>query len=863
MKRKINLILLLLSAFISFIIVNNSKDNFNNYKKIVRLSGALQSLNLWTDQRAYPYNDIPQDAYYKAFEYTSKKFYTDNYFPGYWEAIGPKNVGGRTNAVAFNPQNPNTIFAGAASGGFWRSYTAGVGPSAWEYINTGYPVLGVNAIAIPPNDSNVIYLGTGEVYGYQNSIGGLNIRTTRGSYGIGILKTTNFGTTWIKTLDWSYNQRRGVQVIKVDPLNSNILYAGTTEGIYKTTNAGSSWFQVHSVIMTTDLVIHPGNPNLIFAVCGNLSSTGYGAYRSTDAGSSWTKITSGWLATYSGKAHLEVFKTNPNIIFASIGKGSSSGAGTVLCKSYDFGLNWLTVNSTSDYATYQGWYSHFVIPHQTDSSKILCGGIDIWKSTNGGTNLTTKSSWSAWYLNTTPPPGGPEGPANYSHADHHAYAVHPTNPNYVILGGDGGIFKTTDFGETFAGCNGGYQTTQFYKRLGVGQKDSLVAIGGLQDNASVVFSGGIAWRRVGGGDGCCSAVNPFNSNTMFTSSQYMSPSRSLNRGISWSGVSIPSSNEAFNAPYIICPSDSTKLYGGGDKIYKSTNGGTSFSVMNNNQVFTGDPILVIDVSYTNPDTVYLATAPNLQRARLYRSTNGGTSFTEITGTLPDRYIIDIAVDPTNSRIVYCAVSGFGSAHLFKSVDAGTTWTAVGNSLPDVPTSAVIVDPLIPQNVYVGNDLGVFASTDGGITFTSFNEGFFGVSTLIMDLRISNKDRKLYAATHGNGVFTRKLLDKPVGIKNENETVIGFQLYQNYPNPFNPSTRIQYTVSRRQFVTLKVYDILGNEITTLVNEEKEPGYYNVHFDGSNQPSGVQYASGVYLYSLIAGDYKKTNKMLLIK
>ena len=191
--------------------------------------------------RAYPNNDIPDIGYADALDFSRlhlrknspQKFSTD-----VWKSIGPKNFGGRTISIALNPINPSTIYAGSASGGLWRTYTKGEGITAWNYVpvknsaGNYYPVLGVGAIAIDPTDTNTILIGTGEVYGYQKALGGFGWRTTRGSYGIGILKTTNGGTSWTHPLNWSRNQRRGVQDVAFHPFNSNIVYAATTEGTY-------------------------------------------------------------------------------------------------------------------------------------------------------------------------------------------------------------------------------------------------------------------------------------------------------------------------------------------------------------------------------------------------------------------------------------------------------------------------------------------------------------------------------------------------------------------------------------------------------------------------------------------------------
>src|SRR6267378_1923875 len=171
-------------------------------------SGAKEALEYWTRARAYPDRDIPASGYYTAYRRemvkrrTSEK--TVSAASG-WQPIGPTNLHGRSISVALNPQNPSTVYLGTASGGLWRSYSGGVAAD-WQQVPLGYPALGISSIVIDPLDSNIIYIGTGEVYRYQGALGGLVVRTTRGSYGIGILKSTNGGTTWTKSLDWSYNE---------------------------------------------------------------------------------------------------------------------------------------------------------------------------------------------------------------------------------------------------------------------------------------------------------------------------------------------------------------------------------------------------------------------------------------------------------------------------------------------------------------------------------------------------------------------------------------------------------------------------------------------------------------------------------
>ena len=179
----------------------------------------------------------------------------------------------------------------------------------------------------------------------------------------------------------------------------------------------------------------------------------------------------------------------------------------------------------------------------------------------------------------------------------------------------------------------------------------------MQDNATAVWEGTPAWRRVLGGDGCNTQISPSKADTMYGSYQYLGMAKSINKGLTWNYLTIPSSNEAFNAPFLVAPSNSKIIYAGGEGLYKSTNAGTTWTIMNGGNPINGDPILSIAVSYTNPDSLYITTAPNLHPAAIFRSVNGGQSFTNITGTLPDRYPVDISVEPGYSSNVYVTFSG--------------------------------------------------------------------------------------------------------------------------------------------------------------------------------------------------------------
>ena len=196
-------------------------------------SEAGAAFKMWGMARTFPDGHFYTEKYAEAMAQMRLAAQMRGERSNTWEAIGPKNIGGRTLYLAVNPLDTNILWAGSASGGLWKSTTAGRGETAWERVETGFPVLGVSAIALDPSDPNIVYAGTGEVYNLENSTPNVAIRTTRGTYGIGILKSTDGGATWAKSLDWSYGDLRGVQDIKINPLRPATVYAATTEGLLR------------------------------------------------------------------------------------------------------------------------------------------------------------------------------------------------------------------------------------------------------------------------------------------------------------------------------------------------------------------------------------------------------------------------------------------------------------------------------------------------------------------------------------------------------------------------------------------------------------------------------------------------------
>lgn len=759
--------------------------------------------------RAYPNQDIPPNGYYQGFEQhlkmtnsSSAKSVVDP-----WEAKGPLNTTGRTLTLEVNPEDPNTIYAGSASGGLWRSRSLGAGVS-WEYMETGFPVLGVSTIEFAPGDSSVLFIGTGEVYNYNVTGNDGAFRATRGSYGIGILKSLDGGASWSKSLDWSYQNQRGVWMIEISESNSDLIYSATTDGIYKSIDQGESWTKVLDVIMGTDISINPDDENDVVAVCGNFDSPGAGIYRTIDGGVNWQQITSNEIPVgFNGKILIDRSKSNPETLYASIGNGFSGSDGfTWLLRSDDFGQNW-TTTSTVDYSKWQGWFAHDVAINPQNPDEIITVGIDIFKSTDGGFDLSQRSTGGVTL--GVPEIGEPDGPANYSHSDHHFVKYHPSMPGVVLFGNDGGCFISFDNGESFGSYNGGMQTTQFYNGFSVSETSPDFAMGGLQDNSTSIYTGDGKWRRAIGGDGSWTAINQSTPEIVFGSYQNLNIARSMNSGVDFQFLDLNKPNDEvplFIAPYISSKAASNIMYAGGKYFYRSNNTGLSWELKS---FLGGNPAYSMEGSPVDLNIVYVGTSPLLGASsnlepEVFVTQDGGDTWTSNTFDLPNRIPNDITTHPTDPGTAYVCFSGFGSNHLFKTDDFGANWTALDQDLPDVPGNAIIVDPKRPKHLYYGNDIGVYFSSDGGQSWSVWGDGLPS-ACIVMDLKISDSDDAIWVATHGNGTYKRSLEDDVLSIENIVESNIEVELY---PNPVLSEFNINILEDNFDTYNLFLYDLSG-------------------------------------------------------
>jgi len=734
-------------------------------------SGAAMQLRGWFQAKAYPNPENLSARYQKAWEeYKEIKKKTQNQHAtrltsaSNWTQLGysqnGSRIGGRIVCMAIDPNNTNNLWVGSASGGIWRSTNAG---TSWAPVETGLPVLGVSAILVDPSNSNIIYAGTGEVYHTEVGVMGYNVWKTRGTYGIGVIKSTDGGTTWSQVMTKVSSDLFAIQSMAFQPGTSTTIYACATDGVYRSTNSGSTWSQIYTGINVRDIAINPSNTNQIVISVGNMTNSVKGIFRTTNgnnASPTWGQITTGLPASYQGSIKLD--NVGAGMLVASI--GISSGSSNEIYRSTDFGANW-SVQSTTNHCSYQFWFAHTVGVNPFFTDSIIYGGVNIYRQSTGASRGTISGL----------------------HADHHDIKFDPVRRGTVYVCNDGGVYKSTNGGSTFNAINNGLNATQFYASLGVSKTNANRMVGGLQDNGQVVFNGTNWIAPTGaGGDGTACAVHPSNDNIMIACRDARAIKRSTNGGRSFTELPGSSwafagdSRTAFVAPITFAPSNGNIVYQASDNIHRSTDAGATFS---NNTLGTTPPYpattpnayieqrhktaIALAVSPTNSSKLYVSTSPfaqydndvnniyvNGQPNILKTTTPTTTPYASIKGSLPDRFVMDFAISTNNDDSVYVVLGGFGTSHVYLTPDGGTTWLSRGAGLPDVPFNAIIIDPINEGYLYAGCDFGVYVSPDRGASWYDYNTGFYD-ATLVMDLQI-DANNKLIAATHGKGVFRSDL-----------------------------------------------------------------------------------------------------------
>lgn len=826
-----------LSLFILLLSTHSKKQVLPDFP--IETSGAGLSLESWSFERSYPGTSIPAHSFQEAFQEHKAQLLQKSGSPtGEWESLGPENIGGRTLCLAFHPTDSNIIYAGSAGAGLWKTTTQGNGRFAWEHVPTGFPVLAVATIAIDPDNPDHILIGTGETYGIGFARPGTENRLTRGTYGIGILQTNDGGESWTQVLDFDQDRIIGIQDLEINPNNTLEVYAATTSGVYKSVDGGNEWNLIFIKSNCVDIEIDPNDGDIVYLSHGNLNfilhAARSGLYKSTNGGEQFIELTDPNLPdAWTGNAKLSIDPNDSDIIYAAIQDAffnSDAQPARGLFKSTNQGEDWVNINQ-QDIARFQGWYAHDFAISPLNSNEIYKVGIDAWKSSNGGALFEKRSNWADWTFGQIPV-DTIDGLPSYVHADIHGVYYHPLTPEKVFLATDGGVFSTVDGGETFITHNGGLQTTQFYANMASSSTSPDFCIGGTQDNATYIYRGDPSWYRVIGGDGMSAAIQTQNDQVVFGSAQGLYLVKSTDGGQNFSNASpdfINGDRVAFSAPYEIAPSNDNIMYAGSLILYRSTNAANSWTPTRNTAIDGFNRVVKIGISPVDPNTLYVATAPDpfsgTGTSKVFKSVDGGQNFNQMMG-LPDRICKDITIDPNDENIVYLAYSGFGTAHLYKSIDAGNSWFPSDAGLPDIPTNSIAIDPLNTDDVYVGNDLGVYYSPDAGLNWENFSDALPD-ATMVVDLNISPSNRKLRIATHGRGIYQRDFVSLPLNVQENHLADLQLKVF---PNPASELVQLKldlsYKVSRS---SIRLVSLSGQSVAQLHQGSFSPGANHIQWE----------------------------------
>jgi photosystem II stability/assembly factor-like uncharacterized protein len=619
--------------------------------------------------------------------------------PGNWQPLGPMThelmtYNGRINAVAVDPANGAIIYAGAPSGGLWRTTDNG---QTWSCLTEGIgSTIGISGIEIDPRSSptnRTIYLQTGD-------------EESGDVASIGVLKSTDNGNTWT-----NMGKPGGtMDKIKLHPTDSKILFLAASNGIFKSIDAGATWTQKFSN-QFDDLEFHPTNPSIVYA-------TGpYTAIRSTNGGETWQSmpgIPSGY-----GETCIGVSPAMPSWVYVY-----KDGYSSPLFKSVDAGVSFTNLPTTQSVSSQSGYCLAFGVS-PWNAQQLFIGGVSSYMSSDGGV------SWGSLYLN---------------HVDQHAFEFYN---GYLYAGNDGGVVRKNLSTGTLENLSNGLNITQIY-RMGIDAKNAGRIIIGTQDNGTALVTGKYG-DYVYGGDGMECFIDYDNPGYIYYSTQYGYLYRrdEFNRT---RNVNPPGTHGTgrWTTPFTMHPHRTDVLYAGFRDLWKSTLRGDEWVNLSANSVVSSGWISRIAVAPSDDNYIYLITT------EFARTTNGGKSWVLLPRPHGgNAFINNMAVHPENPLVLWSVVGGFTTgAKVFKSVDGGNTWTNISGSLPNVPFSAVVYQNGSKNGVYVGSDIGVFYKDDTMSDWVSFDAGM--PYAIVRDLEINYTEGKLYAGTYGRGAWVSDL-----------------------------------------------------------------------------------------------------------
>jgi hypothetical protein len=839
-----------------------------------------------------------------------------------WAQRGPVNVGGRTRALAVDIANPGTLLAGGVSGGMWKSTDGGTTwkkvttPSQLHSVtsiaqdtrpgkrNVWYYGTGELTGNSANGDGGAIYRGDGI------------FKSTDNGESWAQLPSTVAGTPQVFSSMFQY-----VWDIVLNPASSaDEVYAATIGGVNRSTDGGTTWTAVLGGTATTnsrytDIAITPAG--ILYATLsdarldGSSGAVSQGVWRSIN-GTQWVDIrpvSPPW-PTVNKRIVIGIAPSNERILYflgETPGFGHSAGSGAD--QEYDSfwryvyvsgdgrgaGGSWEDRSSNlpgfgppvGDFLS-QGSYNLVVRVSPSNDSLVFIGGTNIYRSTNGFRNSGT-TSWIGGYATSND-----ISQYDSHHVDQHALVFAPNNPFKLFSGTDGGVFVTTDCTAPSVGwvsLNNAYLTTQFYTvAIDHATSGNGVIIGGMQDNGSWFSGGSPTWISLFSGDGAFCAVAD-NRSSYYISAQEGLTFRLLLQAdgslVNYARVDpTGGANYLFINPYALDPTNNSVMYmAAGSDLWRNSN---LLAIPLRSVSASADNTTLVNwtrmsgSSVSNGVISAVGVSKSSPASRLYYGTSGGsvlrlenasgaaaaTAPLDVSQNrgLPSGYVSCIAVDPRNGDRALLVFSNYSVRSIFYTANAGASWSDVSGNLEQNPDGsgngpsvrwAAIQTYGGGATYFVGTSTGLYSTSSlQGSTTVWVQEGGQDIGNVVVDMiDVRPTDGTVVVATHGQGVFSGSAPSIPPPPE---EIPVVSRLEQNFPNPFNPSTSIRIALDQPAFVTLKIFSLKGEEIATILSENRPAGV---------QPDLVWYprnlASGVYIYEVRAGSFRQAKKMVYVK
>jgi photosystem II stability/assembly factor-like uncharacterized protein len=709
-----------------------------------------------------------------------------------WTWLGPGNVGGRTRTLVIDPQQTQTMYTGGVSGGVWKTTDGG---AAWRPTGDTLANIAINSLVMDPRDNNRLYAGTGEGY-FRETVRGTALPLRGG----GIFVSTDAAETWSILESTRNSDFHFVNDLFVSSVDSSRIYAATRTGVFQSSDGGQSWSRILSVNASggcLDLVARPGaESDYLYVSCGTLGQAI--VYRNMDAAAdgAWSAVLS---EPNMGRTSIAVAPSNPDVVYALSASNVSAPGGfnqglLAVFRSDEAGVagTWQAVvrNTATDrlstllltnpvaaaevecgfsdqnHFVTMGWYCNAIAVDPANPDRVWAAGVDLFRSDDGGATWGVASYW--WANRATP---------SYVHADQHAIVFHPdfdgiTN-NTLFAANDGGIYKTDEASDEVrrgitALCNpdqgeiawqqvsGNLGITQFYH--GAVFPNGREYIAGAQDNGTLLGRddrGANGWTPIAGGDGSYLAIHPVTPGTFYVSSQGANILKTEDGGATFIKATTGLADEfLFITPLMIDRETPQVLWTGGRTLWRTDNAGGSWTAAST--TLGAGRVSAIAVSGSRA----LAGTSNgfIYRNATARSATAATTW---PGVQPrEGFVSSITYHPHVADFVYATFAGFGGQHVWKSTNGGASWAPLDGegdgAIPDIPVHSLVVDPYRPERLFIGTDLGVMVSIDGGAHWMKEADGMPNAVTEWLVIAEAPEGRSLYAFTHGRGVWRAKL-----------------------------------------------------------------------------------------------------------